>query len=218
MADEEIKTQAGDIAGKNLTDKTPLDSFGSSAREGEKISPPPSLYVADKSSSGGIPPSVPNASIQQGEKIPPTPSLNVADNKPSAEIPVPPSVPQPASPFLDVKPPAPAMPPVTAEQSPFFGKIAPAQTPTPLNAPQPTAPQIPQQPEVRPTPPPSPAWNAPQKPTVPENTLRAEDKLHSGNIVSLLESRAQKESGNAPPRAGLKYAETPVERSIREIG
>jgi hypothetical protein len=53
---------------------------------------------------------------------------------------------------------------------------------------------------------------------LPEKDLRAEDKLHSGNIISLLEEQVQKQSGAPQPVSGMKYGQTPVQRSIREIG
>lgn len=126
---------------------------------------------------------------------------------------------RPEGPTIATSDPISPVPPATnTEQSPFFGKIAPKQPPISLNANAEPLFAEGQTSTPPPTTPLSPTWSAPQKPTMPENTLRAEDKLHSGNIVSLLETRAQKESGVAAPKTGLKYGETPVQRSIREIG
>ncbi len=75
--------------------------------------------------------------------------------------------------------------------SPFFGKISPQSKPVSLN--QSSAPSSP--------------------------LSKAEDKLLGGNVVSLLEAQQRaKTVAPTPVRSGTKYAESPVQRSIREIG
>jgi hypothetical protein len=107
---------------------------------------------------------------------------------------------------------------IEGENSPFFGKIAPQSPPVTLNP----GSSIETTPSLKV--PPQEISNSFQKNSqaVPQNQplVRAEDKLHSGNIVSLLEAQERLKQG-APqitPLTGTKYTETPVQRSIREIG
>lgn len=75
--------------------------------------------------------------------------------------------------------------------SPFFGKISPQSKPVPLN----------------------------QSSSQTSPLSRAEDKLLGGNVVSLLEAQERAKSTTPTPvRSGTKYTESPVQRSIREIG
>ena len=173
--------------------------------------------TAGKSLSGGSPTNFPGSSTQAGENSSPALSSYVAGNASPGVTPAP-KLPEVVG-SLPTPIPAtvPASLPPSAEQSPFFGKLAPEKAPTPLNVSAPTV-ETPLPAATPPSTPTSGVWSAPQKPTPPENTLRAEDKLHSGNIVSLLEEQEQKKSGVPVPQTGMKYSETPAQRSIREIG
>lgn len=177
----------------------------------DEIKIPEADTAGSNSSSGESPMNFPDPSTQTPKETPG--ALSSAPITPSAPTPVP--LPVPTPPTVPVAP-------VTTEQSPFFGKLAPQKPSVPLNGDATQAPAGAPQPVVT-TPPPaaafvSPAWNAPKTPTVAENKLRAEDKLHSGNIVTLLEEQVQKQSGVPKAVSGMKYGETPAQRSIREIG
>lgn len=209
MAEDEIKIPEAGTAGKDVTGKPPLDSFSPSTQTGGNSSPAPSSYVADKNLSGAIPVTPAKPLITPMPATVPTP--------PPAVIPVT----QPTS--------VSALNLEASEQSPFFGKIAPQKPSIPLNvvtSPVPTSlvQAIPNAPAITPPPvvqvgSPASAWSPSKTATVPEKNARAEDKLHSGNIISLLEEQAQRQSGVPPqPVSGMKYGQTPVQRSIREIG
>jgi|CXWL01.1.fsa_nt_gi hypothetical protein len=106
------------------------------------------------------------------------------------------------------------------ENSPFLGKLVPQKPSIPLGTPSLETDAELQKSIAALSALKQPTTQKPQTPlTVGSEKLTSADLLHGGNVISLLQEEAQKESGiQALKTTKLAKADTPTERSIREIG